>query len=230
MHLAADRYLPLWPLPLLLAVLPTVAVHVAYALSIEGGHVPGCVPYLEGCTSVSRAARHGLGNHLFRLVMLPCAAIHLLHWICARHWLPSHGAPRTAGAALPWLGAVAALALAVYATFLGTEGDAYRFMRRYGVVFYFAATYIAQLEWLRQRRMLPMGRDTASAAMLGIAVALLAMGLASVAVSALVADEALQFRLENILEWWLGALTAIWFAFIARIWWRDGFGVRFSLR
>ena len=35
------------------------------------------------------------------------------------------------------LGAMSAMALAVYATFLGTEGEAYRFLRRYGVVVYF---------------------------------------------------------------------------------------------
>ena len=33
----------------------------------------------------------------------------------------------------------------LYGTFLGTEGSAYRWMRRYGVVVYFGATCIAML-------------------------------------------------------------------------------------
>ena len=34
-----------------------VATHAALLLSIDAGHVPGCVPYVTGCTSISRAAR-----------------------------------------------------------------------------------------------------------------------------------------------------------------------------
>src|SRR5690606_26929280 len=133
---------PLWPLPLAVALLFAVAAHVALWLSIRDGWIEGCVPYLEGCTSISRAARHGLGNHVFRLMVLPCAALVGLHWWLAARWLGR-------GGAVAWLGAVAALALAVYATFLGTDGEAYRFMRRYGVVCFFGFGYLAQLGFLR---------------------------------------------------------------------------------
>jgi hypothetical protein len=78
---------PLWPFPLLVALVPFVAAHLAYAVSIEAGHVPACVPYLEGCTSISRAARNGLGNHLFRLLMLPSALLLALHWLSVHAWL-----------------------------------------------------------------------------------------------------------------------------------------------
>src|SRR5690606_9868470 len=79
--------LPLWPLPLLVALVPFVAAHVAYAISIDAGHVPACMPYVEGCTSISRAARHGLGNLVFRPLMLPCALLLALPWLAARRWL-----------------------------------------------------------------------------------------------------------------------------------------------
>ena len=68
---ADNSRIPLWPLPLLLTLLFVVAAHAAYLLSIEGGHVPACIPYLDGCVSISRAARHGWGNHLFRLLVIP---------------------------------------------------------------------------------------------------------------------------------------------------------------
>lgn len=104
--------LPLWPVPLLVATIPFVAAHLAYAISIDAGHVPACVPYVEGCTSISRAARHGLGNHLFRLLMLPSALLLALHWLGARAWLGErHGDPR-AGRSLLFLGPFAGLALA----------------------------------------------------------------------------------------------------------------------
>ena len=81
--------IPLWPLPLAVAVVLVVATHLAWLLSVQAGHIPFCVPYIEGCTSISRAARHGLGNHLFRLMVLPCALLVFLHWWLAGRWLPS---------------------------------------------------------------------------------------------------------------------------------------------
>src|SRR5690606_5148859 len=117
-----QRPVALWPLPLSVAVLFTVAAHLALWLSIRDGWLEACVPYVEGCTSISRAARHGLGNHVFRLMVLPCAALVGLHWWLAARWL-GRGA-----AVVAWMGAAAAMALALYAAFLGTEGEAYRFL------------------------------------------------------------------------------------------------------
>ena len=44
-----------------------------------------------------------------------------------------------------WLGLISGLALILYATFLGSEGDGYRFMRRFGTTIYFGFTYLAQV-------------------------------------------------------------------------------------
>ena len=82
---------PLWPLPLAVAATLVVATHLAWWLSVQAGHVPWCIPYLEGCTSISRAARHGLGNHLFRLMVLPCALLVGIHWWLAGRWLRARG-------------------------------------------------------------------------------------------------------------------------------------------
>lgn len=42
------------------------------------------------------------------------------------------------------LGSIGAFALLTYATFLGSDGEVYRFLRRYGVIFFFALTGLAQ--------------------------------------------------------------------------------------
>lgn len=210
--------LALWPLPLLCAAIPVLAAHVAFALSAQAGHVPDCMPYLEGCTSISRAARHGLGNHVFRGLMLPCALLQWLHWIAARHWLRAHAPDPAAGSSLLALGAIAGIALGLYANFLGTEGDGYRFMRNYGVKFYFAATYLAQLVFLRRLRELAPAFPGARHAMLAIALALLALGLGSTAVTGLVDDELLKDQLENLMEWHLGLLVCAWFVVNALLW------------
>lgn len=212
---ADDARLPLWPLPLLIAVLFLVAAHAAYLLSIQAGHVPACMPYVEGCVSISRAARHGLGNHLFRLLVIPCAVLHALVWWLARYWLQG-------GRLMLALGAMSAMALAVYATFLGTEGEAYRFLRRYGVVVYFGFGYLAQLALMQRaarRGALPAG---VIAALSWIAVAMLGLGLANVVAGLAVPDPAAKDRWENVFEWWLGLLMVGWYAVLALGWRRQG--------
>ena len=53
----ARHDIPLWLLPLTVALVFLLGTHAAWALSVHAGIVPGCTPYLEGCTSISRAAR-----------------------------------------------------------------------------------------------------------------------------------------------------------------------------
>lgn len=216
------RPVPLWPLPLAIAIVLVVATHLAWWLSLQAGHVPGCIPYLEGCTSISRAARHGLGNHLFRLLVLPCALLVGLHWWLAARWLHGRGG---GGAAVLVLGAFAAVSLATYATFLGTEGETYRFLRRYGVIVYFGCSYLAQLLFLWRLQATGSGDRAARRLMLVICAAMLALGLTHVAVDALIGGTDLQDRLENVFEWHLGVLLVAWFLVHAALWHRDGYAL-----
>ncbi|HKJ16597.1 MAG TPA: hypothetical protein VJ984_04545 [Xanthomonadales bacterium] len=134
----------------LCGLLTLVIIHYAYWLNI---HTPGvlaavyqCNPYFEGCVSVSRAARSGPGLLWFKLVMLPCALMIAVSWRNVGAWM--------AGIMPGWeksrlwtvrLGMVGAVALVFYVIFLGTEGEVYSWLRRYGVVFFFGMTALAQL-------------------------------------------------------------------------------------
>ena len=69
------------------AILPFVAANLAYLISASAELVPWCFPYLDGCTSVSRAARSGVANPIFRGIMLPYAVIMALYWWLAAEWL-----------------------------------------------------------------------------------------------------------------------------------------------
>src|SRR5690606_31658951 len=203
--------LPLWPLPLLVALVPFVAAHLAYAISIDAGHVPACMPYVEGCTSISRAARHGLGNIVFRLLMLPCALLLTLHWLAARRWLRLSHADTRAGRSLLWLAPVSGLALARYLAFLGTDGEIYPLLRQYGAQLYFASAYIAQLVFFRRYREIIGRYDGIGRALLVISVAMLLLGLAYTATANTLADATLKDRLENLLEWQIGLLMSAWY-------------------
>ena len=56
---------------LTVALLPIACVNLNQWLSISGGHIPTCFPYIEGCTSISSTGRHGVSYWLFKALMLP---------------------------------------------------------------------------------------------------------------------------------------------------------------
>ena len=203
-------------LALLVGVAPIVVVHACYALSVQAGSVPLCLPYVEGCTSISRAARHGLANHLFKAVMLPVAALIAAFWCVAAVWLRRE---TTSSArrihAMRVIGLIGALFLVLYATFLGVDGEAYRWMRRYGVTVYFSFTVLAQLLlasllpriWLRRALLLSCG-------------SMLLLGLVSLPLQHFVAD---RDALLNAIEWSYALLMSSGFVLVGIAWWRVGF-------
>lgn len=212
----------LWLLPLSITLIFLFAVHLAYALSIRDGWVPACVPYLEGCVSISRAARHGVGNLWFRWLVIPCAGLHALVWWISSRWLAQGEPASRAIAAMRVLGIVSACALAVYAWFLGSQGEVYGFLRRYGVTVYFGFGFLAQLLLLRvatRRAVIAPGLRRLMAA---LCVWMLSLGVANVMAGVVVDDTVLRDRIENALEWQLGLLLVGWFALLGVAWKRGG--------
>jgi hypothetical protein len=212
---------PAWPLPLLAGLLPFVGTVLAYTLSVRLGLIESCNPFLDGCVSISRAARHGLPNHLFRALLLPAAALQALCWMLCVAWLRTRGVVTTRKLrALPWIGMAAAVFLVLYGTFLGTEGDAYRWMRRYGVVMYFAGTCVA---------MLIVSDVVRSRSLLALCAALPLLGLASAFGPLFQASEAQRAALQNSMEWFGGLIFTLFFFAIAWSWRVSRFEVRFGL-
>lgn len=209
------------PLALLAGGIPLVAVHLALHISVSHGYVEPCIPYVEGCTSISRAGRHGLANLTFQGLMLPYAAVLAAFWVACSRWLRQLGDEGATARMLPWVGAVAAVFLVLYTLFLGTEGEAYRLLRRYGVIFYFAANYMAQL-LLTARLAVVHRRDSAAVpgavtmTKLALCVIMLALGLANVAGSALLEDNDV---FENIIEWNVALVMTVYF-FVTWYAWR----------
>jgi hypothetical protein len=214
----------LWPLPLIGGLLPAIAAFVALWLSFKLDLIAPCMPLLDGCVSISRAARHDLPNHIFRALVLPAAVLQALTWLLCVSWLRGLGADaRRAIAALPWLGVLAGVFFILYGTFLGTEGQAYRWMRRYGVIFYFGFTYLCMLIasgalWRLSRAgaiALPARLDLS---LVVLCAATLAIGLAQVLVPPFLESEDLKNRLENILEWYAALGFTLFFLALAWLW------------
>ncbi len=222
-----SRGLALWPLALVAGLLPLVASVSAFWISVAQEYISACNPLFEGCASISRAGRHGLANHVFQALMLPAGTLQGVTWLCACAWLAGQGASGRSMKWLPWLGVIAGVFLIVYGTFLGTEGEAYRWMRRYGVIVYFGFTYLSMLIAAAQLhrlagRMTPRLSRWIPVALLAMLALMLLMGLFNFFVRPLLSDEALKDRIENVLEWYSGLGFTVFFLVLAGIWRRAG--------
>jgi hypothetical protein len=213
-----------WPLALLAGMLPLVGTVLAFGLSSKLGLIDACNPFVDGCVSISRAARHGLPNHVFRAFILPAAALQALCWLLCRVWLEAEGAARSRSVrALPWVGLVAALFLVLYGTFLGTEGEVYRWMRRYGVVVYFGATSVAMLLATGALRSSRWRTSPLVRALYGLCAALPLLGLANSLLPLALPGAAARDVVNNVTEWWGGLIFVLCFFALAGLWGRARF-------
>lgn len=231
------RDLPLWPLPLLAGLLPIVATLIALLLSMRLELVPSCNPFIEGCISVSRAARHGLPNHLFKAMVLPAAALQALTWLLCEAWLTGMAGPGTTRSRwlryLAWIGITAAVFLVLYAAFLGTEGRIYRWLRQYGTVVYFGFTCVAMLiasdAVVRLAKRNPaLTRGRSDLALPGLCGAMLMAGLVNTFVAPLF-DVDIEDRIENATEWWGAAFLMLVFLVLAWLWRQTGYAAKLKI-
>jgi hypothetical protein len=224
----------LWPLPLLGGLTPAIAALAALWLSFALDLVAPCNPFLDGCVSISRAARHDLPNYVFRALVLPAAVLQVLTWVLCGHWLRGCGSDaRMTLRVLPWLGVLAGMFLVLYGTFLGTEGGAYRWMRRYGVIFYFGFTFLNMLIVSGALWRLTHAGALAPPARLdrwlvALCALTLAIGLAQVLAPLLLESEDLKNRLENVLEWYVSLDFTLFFLALAWAWRHAGFEARWE--
>jgi hypothetical protein len=224
--------IPLWVLPLLAGALPIVAALTALRLSIEMGLVPPCNPLLDGCVSISRAARHDLPNTIFRAIILPAAVLQTMTWILCAAWLKQmETQPRALLRVLPWLGILAGLVLIVYGSFLGTDGLMYRFLRRQGITFYFGFTYICMVMasgslWHLARAGLTELPARYAWILPMVCALTLMVGLTQAFGPLFLESEDLKDRLGNLIEWHAAFSFSLFFFGLAWLWKRARFCVQ----
>jgi len=211
---------------LLAAILPAIALIYAYIVSSFYGYVPTCFPFLEGCTSISRAARSEVAIFLFRALVMPGALALILFWSAAYSWLRLLGDSQSYRPRIMFvLGSLGAVALILYVTFLGTQGEGYRLMRRFGIIFYFAFTGFAQFLLVSRMYSIDAGRlsrYTLRARRFALTCCMLLLLLALVSIGVSLAMEE-RFLAENVLEWNAALLMHLILFCMSWVWSRSGY-------
>ena len=191
------------------AVLPILATHLAYGLALAYDMVPACIPYIDGCTSISSTGRTNPSQWVFKPLMLLSAVAMAMFFAAIGR--PARF-PRADSIAV--CGTIGAAALVLYLLFLGTEGDVYRLLRRYGVSLYFGFVFLGQLIFARRMSMVASARPAARA-MLGVSAVLLILGIGSIPITNFVVDKD---QIENIIEWNFALLLQLNFLLAWRAW------------
>lgn len=215
------------PTAWLIFLLPLLVVNAAWLWSSLTGAIEWCIPYWDGCTSISRAARSSDALFLFRAVMILTAMLLVNFWLHVGQFLTLHHRPRKI---LIFIGVIAALFLVLYANFLGTQGKAYQLLRQYGVTVYFAFTVLAHMLFIRD--LLAMNINATRRAVKGmfwLSGWLLLLGITSVFCNALLIGDA-KDRWENIIEWHFALGMTCYFLLVALIWGKLGFHHQAKLR
>ena len=204
-------------LPLISAIAPLIGINIAYWIGASNEVLPSCIPYLDGCTSISSTGRYPPGDRLFRAVLLPQAAILALTWYFAVLWLKSLRPASRAGTVILVFGLAGALALVLYVSYLASNDPFYEIMRRYGIYFYFAGTALAQLVLS-----LSLDRSPIQRAMVWITVTPFALGIINLAQKAILGS--LNSN-ENRIEWIASLLMQAWFVLLWIAWRRSRFAL-----
>lgn len=221
-------------LPLVIGVVPFVGIHVCYMLSVQSGYLSACIPYIHGCNSISATGRTPPASLLFRAIELPLAAFLVVLWPLTVNWLRSMNAALGTVTARSILvtGTIAALALIIYTTFLGTKEPFYEFMRRFGIYFYFLGITFAQLfTSLALRRIAKAnpgaGLSGLTTTMLAFCLAPFALGVLNLVQKAVLPHETAD-HIENSIEWIATALLQFWFVALYVAWRRSGYSLTVS--
>lgn len=222
-------------LPLITGFAPIFAAHVSYLIAIRAGILPACMPYVEGCTSISATGRYPPASFLFKAVMMPESILMAVYWLFSVAWLRSleraAGRSGNGGTSIAVFGVAGALFLIVYVTFLGTQGPVYDFMRRYGVYLYFLFTVVAQLILVARVMSVASGlriRGVVTITKIQLAVALIpfALGIVNVILKTVLDDATAP---ERIIEWIFALLMHSYFLLSYFSWRATGFDASFTV-
>ena len=209
-------------LALFIVLLPLLASNGAFLLSANAGLVPWCLPYLDGCSTISQAGRSGDTIFYYRALVFPYAVLLMLFWSYSIKWLDSLYGYRTKAAHVTfWLGLAGSIGLLVYIDYLGTTGEMNELLRRTGAALYFVLIPLAQtvMLYLHYQVLRKVPANTIDPGVLRYQLTIvLLMLMIAVASVILVAMEKDSYEIQNIVEWNFSLLINLYSAGMIFLW------------
>ncbi len=221
-------------LPLIAGFVPIIASFGALAIGIGAGTLEACFPPLDGCLSISATGRKPPGSFLFKALMLPQAVLVFAVFVLSARWLgllaPALNPQRQQ---IIWIaGTIAAIAMIVYVTYLGTREPIYEFMRRGGIYFYFVGVVVAEITLALGLQRVAQARDDAvlarqSAWLLRLCLAPLVLGILNLVLKSVLADADAP---ENAIEWIASLCLQAYMLLLFFVWRRTGLQFTLSVK
>ena len=185
---------------LLVSIIPFIAIHLSFILSVQNEYLSLCNPYIDGCYSISRVARQPSSIIIFKVLMLVSALSLFFLW--PRLFKPKHNI------IIILIGRIGSLFLIAYIVALGEEGFLYELMRRFGVFIFYIFTLISQWVFtfnaeIRKRRFFIKNFLINIIVFLQFLAFLLAIPFFLFVKN--------YGYVENIIEWWITLLITLWF-------------------
>jgi len=185
---------------LLVSIIPFIAIHLSFILSVQNEYLSLCNPYIDGCYSISRAARQPSSIIIFKVLMLISALFLFFLW--PRLFKPNYNK------ILIFIGRVGSLFLIAYIVALGEEGFFYEIMRRFGVFIFYIFTLISQWVFTFSTQM-RIRRFFLKNFLINIIVFLQLLAFL-LAIPFFIFFKNYGY-IENIIEWWITLLITLWF-------------------
>ena len=209
-------------LAILITVFPLLASNGAFLLSASEGLISWCMPYIDGCTTISNAGRSGDTIFYYRALVFPYSVLLVLFWLYSKKWLDIlNGHSTKAALSMMWLGVIGSIGLLIYIDFLGTTGEINSLMRRMGAALYFMLIPLAQCLMLYQHYKLLRNKPDAlinSKVLQYQLVIVLLMTIIAVASIFIVVTGNDTSEIENIVEWNFSLLVNLYSAGMILIW------------
>jgi len=212
-------------LPIFAGIAPIIGVTCAYLLGVSYDVLPSCMPFIDGCTSISATGRNMPGRLVFRSVMFPQSVLLIVVWYLGARWIRDMTPSRISAVTVTVSGCIGAFALVIYVATLGTRTPLYDFMRRFGVYFYFLGTATAQVTLAvtllaHAKRTMAMSLKRIATGMLWFCGLPFALGILNFALKAVLDDP--DFT-ENRIEWISALLMQFYFVALYIAWRNTGF-------
>ena len=123
---------------LLIFFVPIISVSISYLISAFFNYVPWCIPFTDGCTSISKVGRYGISFYIYKIFLIPVAILVIYFWF--KIYLEIYK-----NIFLLIMSLIASIALIIYLSSLGFDGSTYRFMREFGIFFFFILMPLTQI-------------------------------------------------------------------------------------